>query len=263
MNKALRALALIICCLFFLSIVPKLHSMQKFWSDEPSTRSVERYDSLTGFDITKYIQSIKINDVSHFIEGNIKAYVTAENNLTEMKYELMGGTLAVTQVLVNDSVSAFTHTNGIISIPVSFSTGQQFTTTVYYSGVPALSPSPYSIGMKFNTTGVYTLSNPDAGRYYWPCYDTPGTKRCWSSTSLCAVTGWWLDKAPAAGLPITAMAPGRITGQCQPPSPPMSSVLQQQLLWNTTRWQAPSRFRTSSLLQIWLMRRFPFPMCRI
>lgn len=159
-----------------MSFVSELTAMQKFWSDEPSTQTVERYDSLTGFDITKYIQTIKINDVSHFIEGNIKAFVTSESNLTEMKYELMGGTLAVTQVLVNDSVSTFTHTNGIISIPVSFSSGQQFTTTVYYSGVPGLSPSPYSIGMKFNTTGVYTLSNPDAGRYYWPCYDHPWDK---------------------------------------------------------------------------------------
>ncbi len=173
----LREKMVLIWLLCFTALgVTNLSAMQKFWSDEPSTQRVERYDSLTGFDITKYIQTIKINDVSHYIEGNIKAFVTSESNLAEMKYELMGGTLAVTQVLVNDSVSTYTHTNGVITIPVNFTPGQQFTTNVFYSGVPALSPSPYSIGMKFNTTGVYTLSNPDAGRYYWPCYDHPWDK---------------------------------------------------------------------------------------
>lgn len=150
--------------------------MQKYWSESPSTQTIERHDSLTGFDITKYILTLTINDQSHLINGNVKAFVTAESNMTSISYELMGGTLAVSQVLVNDTISTFTHVNGIINIPLYYTTGQQFTTTVFYSGVPALSPSPYSIGMKFSTTGVYTLSNPDAGRYYWPCYDHPWDK---------------------------------------------------------------------------------------
>jgi len=176
MSKVQRVFLLILISVFFTLIATPGFAMQKYWTDEPSTRNIERHDSLTGFDITKYIQTIKINDVSHFIEGNIKAFVTAESNLTSISYELMGGTLAVSQVLVNDSVSTYTHINGIINIPLNFSTGQQFTTTVFYSGVTGLAPSPYAIGLKFNTSGCYTLSNPDAGRYYWPCYDHPWDK---------------------------------------------------------------------------------------
>lgn len=168
-------LILIFCIILTISIL-QLNAMQKYWSDLPSTRTVERYDSLTGFDITKYILTLNINDQTQFISGNVKAFVTAESNLTSISYELTGGTLAVSQVLVNDSVSAFTHTNGVITIPLSFNTGEQFTTTIYYSGVPGLSPSPYSIGLKFNSSGVYTLSNPDAGRHWWPCYDHPWDK---------------------------------------------------------------------------------------
>ncbi len=176
MKKENRVLCIVLFIISLIALNTSLSAMQKYWTDEPSTRNIERHDSLTGFDITKYVQTIKINDATHYIEGNIKAYVTSESNLTNMTYELMGGTLAVTQVLVNDSVSAYTHVNGIINIPVNFANGQQFTTTVFYSGVTGLAPSPYAIGLKFNTSGCYTLSNPDGGRYYWPCYDHPWDK---------------------------------------------------------------------------------------
>lgn len=176
MNKVFKPLCAFFFCFLLLTTSISLSAMQKYWSDLPSTQNIERHDSLTGFDITKYILTLTINDATHFINGNVKAFVTAESNMTSISFELMGGTLAVSQVLVNDSVSTFTHLNGIINIPVSFSTGQQFTTQVFYSGTPALSPAPYNIGLKFNTSSIYTLSNPDAGRYYWPCYDHPWDK---------------------------------------------------------------------------------------
>ncbi|MFO7660094.1 MAG: M1 family aminopeptidase [Candidatus Cloacimonadaceae bacterium] len=176
MNREFKTLFILVACLLFFAMGTTLNAMQKYWSDLPSTRTIERYDSLTGFDITKYVLTLTINDVSHHLDGNVKAFVTSESSLTSISYELAGGTLAVSQVLVNDSVSTFTHINGVITIPVNFAYGEQFTTQVFYSGTPALSPSPFNIGIKFNSTGVYTLSNPDAGRYYWPCYDHPWDK---------------------------------------------------------------------------------------
>ncbi|MDZ4121105.1 MAG: M1 family aminopeptidase, partial [Candidatus Cloacimonadaceae bacterium] len=103
-------------------------------------------------------------------------FITAEENLSSIEYRLMGGTLNVSGVLVNGISSGFTHANGIISIPLSISAGQVFTTKVSYSGIPGVSPAPYGIGLKFLPTGVYTLSNPEAGRYWWPCYDHPWDK---------------------------------------------------------------------------------------
>jgi hypothetical protein len=73
----------------------RLHATQPFWSLEPSTKTIERADSLTGFDILKYDISLAINDQTHFIEGCIEATVVAENTLYAMDYELTGGTLAV------------------------------------------------------------------------------------------------------------------------------------------------------------------------
>lgn len=176
MNKATKLFFVLFIIFILVQMATHLCATQKYWSDLPSTKNIERHDSLTGFDVTKYVLTLSINDATHFLDGNVKAFVTAESTLANISYELMGGTLAVTQVLVNDVSTTFTHANGIINIPVNFVVGQQFTTQVFYSGTPALSPAPYNIGIKFNTSGIYTLSNPDAGRYYWPCYDHPWDK---------------------------------------------------------------------------------------
>ncbi len=176
MNRDYRLLFILVCSSVFLMFAANLTAMQPYWSDLPSTQTVERHDSLTGFDITKYVLTLAINEQTHYLNGNVLAYVTAEDNLTQITYRLTGGTLTATQVLVNDVVSAFTHADGVITIPLNITSGQQFTTRVHYSGTTGLSPAPYNIGMKFNTNSLYTLSNPDAGRFWWPSYDHPWDK---------------------------------------------------------------------------------------
>jgi len=153
-----------------------LQANQPFWSMEPSTQVIERADSLTGFDVTKYVIDLQIDDQTEHIQGSVTAYVFAEEDLDGIDYELEGDSLNVTQVLVDGSPSGFTHQDGIIHIPLSVSQGTNFTTTVSYAGVPGRSPAPYNIGMIFSGSYVYTLSNPDAGRYYWPSYDHPWDK---------------------------------------------------------------------------------------
>ena len=153
-----------------------LEATQPFWSMEPSLQQIERADSLTGFDITKYVIDLSINDQTQFISGIIEAFVTAEENLSQIQYRLMGGSLAVTQVQVNGIATTFTHLDGILSIPLNITTVTQFTTKVWYSGIPSLSPAPYNIGLRFTANGCYTLSNPDAGRYWWCSYDHPWDK---------------------------------------------------------------------------------------
>jgi hypothetical protein len=176
MSRQFGLFSLFVSIVLFILITIPLSATESFWSDLPSTQTIERHDSLTGFDITKYELTLAINEQTHYISGNVIAHVTAENNLTQINYELTGGTLAVTEVRVNDVVSAYTHTTGTINIPLNITDGQQFTTQVFYSGTTGLSPAPYGIGLKFNAGSLYTLSNPDAGRYWWPSYDHPWDK---------------------------------------------------------------------------------------
>lgn len=161
---------------------------QPFWSMEPSTRQIDRADSLTGFVISKYSISLALNDQTHFIQGSVTADVYAQQTLTGMDYELEGDSLTVSSVLVDGQPSAFTHQNGIIHIPLNMPQGT-FTTTVHYSGVPSRSPAPYNIGMIFTPNCIYTLSNPDAGRYWWPSYDHPW-KKAWVDWHITVREDW-------------------------------------------------------------------------
>lgn len=133
-----------------------------------------RADSATGFDIQHYEINLQINDVTRWIGGNVQAIVLAEENLSQIQYELHN--LTVSQVMVNNLPVTFTHTAGIITIPVNANAGDTFITNVFYSGYPQLSPNLYQIGMIFSTNSVFTISDPDAGRYWWPSYDHPWDK---------------------------------------------------------------------------------------
>ncbi len=166
---------LIILAALSLSVLHAYHPPLRVGYDAlPALERFERADSATGFDVTKYEITLAINDQTHFINGNVKAYVTAESALTGLDYNLIG--LTVSQVLVNDEAATFTHQNGILHINLSASAGQEITTQVFYSGVPTLSPAPYNIGMIFGGSTVFTISDPDAARYWWPCYDHPWDK---------------------------------------------------------------------------------------
>ena len=166
----------LVLAVLFIAALACLHGTQPFWSLEPSTRQIERADSLTGFDITKYVINLQIDTQSRFIDGMVEAQVTPLWGIDSISYELEGDSLFVSQVLLNDVPVYFSHEAGVINIPLPPATRNSFITKVFYSGVPSRSPSPYNIGMIFTSNSVYTLSNPDAGRYYWPCYDHPWDK---------------------------------------------------------------------------------------
>jgi hypothetical protein len=131
-------------------------------------------DSATGFDVQKYEITVNITQSPNHINGEVKATVLAETNLSNISYELVG--LTVSQVWVNGAVSTFTHSNGVLTIPVNAGAGQTFQTRVAYGGQPQLSGPPYNVGMYFQANSIFTISDPDAGRYWWPCYDHPWDK---------------------------------------------------------------------------------------
>jgi hypothetical protein len=147
---------------------------QKPFGGPATAESHDRADSLTGFDVLSYDLTLSINQASHQINGNVLATVLAEQNLTSIPYNLIG--LTVSSVLVNGEAAPYTHSNGIINISLNIPAGQTFTTQVFYSGIPQLSPAPYNIGMIFSGNTVFTISDPDAARYWWPCYDHPWDK---------------------------------------------------------------------------------------
>jgi aminopeptidase N len=128
----------------------------------------------TGFDVQKYTINISISQDPNHISGNVLAEVYAEDNLTEIVYDLIG--LNVSEVRVNNAVVPYTHDQGLIHIPLAVSAGETFTTQVFYSGSPQLSGAPYNVGMYFRPNSIFTVSDPNAGRFWWPSYDHPWDK---------------------------------------------------------------------------------------
>ncbi len=167
---ALAALCAL-CLVFALAAEPAQRQHKPFGSGGGEAC---RADSLTGFDVQSYAITLSINQAAHTVSGNVLATVLAEENLSSLQYELVG--LSVSSVLVNGSPAAYTHSDGVINIGLNIQSGQTFSTQVFYSGSPQLSNDLYHIGMIFSSNTVFTISDPDAARYWWPCYDHPWDK---------------------------------------------------------------------------------------
>ena len=142
-----------------------------------------RIDSLHGFDVISYYIDIEIDDQEQYISGSVEAEVIAQENLEVVEYNLVG--LEVSSVLIDGESTGFTQADGIISIPVTVENNQQFTTKVFYSGNPQLSTDGYNIGMVFRPNMVFTISDPNATRNWFPCYDHPWDKAIVSFNVTC------------------------------------------------------------------------------
>ncbi len=139
-----------------------------------------RADSAHGFDVQHYDLSIDIYDANSYIEGTVIATVLAEEQLTEIQYELES--LNVDEILVNGNPASYTHTAGVITINLgTISPNEEFITTVSYSGNPVW----IGLGMYFSSNYVFTISDPNASRYWWPCYDHPWDKALVDLTITC------------------------------------------------------------------------------
>lgn len=152
--------------------------------ESPRTlHQTSRIDSLHGFDVISYNIDLEIDDQTHFISGNVETVLVAQENLETVEYNLVG--LEVSSVLVDNESVAFSHTDGIISIPVNVENNQQFNTKVFYSGTPQLTTDGYNIGMVFQPNMVFTISDPNATRNWFPCYDHPWDKALVSFNITC------------------------------------------------------------------------------
>ncbi len=175
MKKIILFFVLILLCssIFAAEFIPRemFHKQNK-----RSDYYFYRADSLHEFDMQHYDITIELFPTTHFIEGNVIAEVTAtKDNLTQVTYELQS--LDVTAVYVNEAPATFTYSNGLITIDLdqSYSIGESFITQVCYQGYPILSNDGYSTGIHWSSY-IYTYSDPNGARYWWPGYDHPWDK---------------------------------------------------------------------------------------
>ncbi|MDD3049947.1 MAG: M1 family aminopeptidase [Candidatus Cloacimonetes bacterium] len=171
MKRILILLLFIILSLQILSA----RDHNKPWYPVNDYTSNTRADSLHGFDMLRYTVNLHIDHQENFIDGSVSAVVYAEEDLSQINYELEQ--LNVTSVIVNGDSIDFSYDNSIITIPLSnIYAGQEFTTTVFYNGYPVHSNDAYNIGMIFRNDHIFTLSDPSGVRWWMPAYDNPWDK---------------------------------------------------------------------------------------
>ncbi|MEA1971864.1 MAG: M1 family metallopeptidase, partial [Candidatus Cloacimonadota bacterium] len=146
-----------------------------FTSPKANYNQPTRADSIHGFDVISYDISINIDDQNEFIEGTVIAQVVAEENLTEINFELEQ--LSINSILVDNNSVEYSYNQHIIEIPLSnINSGDLFEIVINYDGNPQQSNDVYHIGMIFNNNHIFTLSDPSGCRWWVPTYDHPWDK---------------------------------------------------------------------------------------
>lgn len=140
-------------------------------SDRYLNYEFSRADSAHGFDVLTYDLTLEIDDVNESVTGAVITEVEAEETLTEITYELEN--MNVDQVLLDGTIANYTYDGSLITIQLGLmNPGELFTTSVEYSGNPIWD----GLGMYFGGYHMFTISDPNASRYWWPCYDHPWDK---------------------------------------------------------------------------------------
>ena len=140
-------------------------------------------------DVTHYFLDLDFIPASRSISGSVT--VTATSLVAGFRHVVLDlmDNMGVTSATRGTTALAFTHTGNLVDITLDqpFDTGQSFAVKVSYSGVPDATGFG-SIGWnKYFYTGqgqmVWTLSEPEGARTWWPCKDRPDDKA--------TVEEWW------------------------------------------------------------------------
>ena len=180
----------------------------------PSRQQLEAFPRQDRFDVTSYLVDVHFNDVSQNIIGTVTITATSlEDGLLQVPLDLLDN-MSVTWVRRDTTDLAFTHSGDILNIVLDqpFDSGQSFEFRVRYSGSPASGGFGTFGWNKSLSSGqgdmVWSLSEPEGARYWWPCKDRPDDKAI--------VEEWWTVRSDwtatgnGALLGIDSMIGGRL-----------------------------------------------------
>lgn len=151
------------------------------------------------FDVTRYFLDLDFIPATRTVAGSVTMTATSlVPSLTSVSLDL-DQPMGVTSVVRGTHTLAFTHANNILAITLdrAFTTGESFEIVIAYNGVPQ-STGFGSIGWNktfFGSEGqmVWTLSEPEGARSWWPCKDRPDDKAMveewWTVPSTWTATG--------------------------------------------------------------------------
>jgi len=137
------------------------------------------YPGDSKYDVKYYKLDIAVNEVAQNLKGNItcKAQIL-EQNVSQIYYDLTDP-LVVDSVILNGVKTTFSEGSNKLNINLNraYSSGESFTTIVYYHGVPGSSGfGSFEFSSQNGKPAIWTLSEPYGAKDWWPCKDTPADK---------------------------------------------------------------------------------------
>jgi len=154
----------------------------------PSSQQLEALARQDQFDVTAYLVDIHFNDAPQDINGTVTITATSlVDGLQLVPLDLLDN-MSVTWVRRDMTDLAFTHSGDILNVMLDqpFDSGQSFEFRVRYSGSPASGGfGTFGWNKYFSSSGdmVWSLSEPEGARNWWPCKDRPDDKAI--------VEEWW------------------------------------------------------------------------
>ena len=137
------------------------------------------YPGDSKIDVTYYGLDIKITTNPNYLNGRVIIDAKADTSSVNTCFLDLRSFLIVDSILINGSVTTFTHTNNIINITLdqTYNEGDPFTLEVFYRGVPSgTNFGGFDFGTHSGIPIISTLSEAYSGPYWWPQKDTPADK---------------------------------------------------------------------------------------
>lgn len=144
------------------------------------------------YDVHFYALDIEMDNQSTDVAGTGEIHGIANENLDSVLFELFN-TLAISQIRLNGTPTAFSRNNSSVKVPVNITTGQSFIISVDYAGTP-----PNAVSNPLGGSGMTNASSP-----------TWGNRVTWSLSESFAAYEWWpckqslTDKADSVSVKIT------------------------------------------------------------
>jgi hypothetical protein len=151
--------------------------------DKPDPRSVASPASQDDFDVTEYLISLDFDESTETVSGSVRMTATSlVDNLQLVELNLLDN-MQVSIVTIDSWGQAFTHQNDLLAITLTdpVDSGESFSLRISYGGSPLAGGLGGTFGWnKYNPGGdkqaVWSLSEPNGARHWWPCKDRPDDK---------------------------------------------------------------------------------------
>ncbi len=152
----------------------------RFWQYQQEKKDQSLLLDQSDYDVKYWELDINVTNINgQIISG--KVTMTSESvidDLTIIEYDLHYS-MTVDSLFMSGVPASYTHQGSILEIELdrAYSTGEQFTTEVYYHGHPAGGGfGSFSWQTHSGQPIISTLSEPEGAREWWPCKDMPHDK---------------------------------------------------------------------------------------